>query len=405
MRNKLILIAAIAMFAAGANAQNADEAKKVLLLCREKCQSIKGGHYESEYRIKYMDSKDTSSYILSCDFVKDSTDKVFGKLFHSIEKYLNWTRYSIYTEEEFAYGIDKELERIPRIPWIGEIKAIRHNFNFYEPLTDPNNSVLPRDDSPVDSLAVYSLADTILDGKVCYDVICLDTTPRTNRYGYGGVWLRNERRIWIDKQTYLPIQFYTVQVLVEGKDTLCQYTYDKLLSFDTTINESRFKMESLPAEMIVKDYKPRKTIKPLGRGKRAPEWTLPTISGDSISLADLRGKIVLVDFFYKGCAPCGAAIPVLQRLHEKYKDQGVVIIGIDPYDDPIKNEMADFIEKRSVGYTVVFSDRELPQKYRVSGYPTLFFVNEKGKIVKVHEGFSTSMEQELEEQIQKMLKK
>lgn len=403
MKNKLIIIAAIFAFAVGANAQNADEAKNVIRLCREKCHSIKGGHYESEFRIKYMGSKDTSSCILSCDFVKDTTDKVFGKRFHSIEKYPTWTRYSIYTDEEFAHGSDKELERMPRIAWERKIEALRHNFEFYKPLTDQDIYLLPNVDSPDDSLVTYSLADTTIDGKACYDVICLDTTPK--RDIFGGTWLRIEMRIWIDKQTYLPIQFYTVQVLVEGKDTQCQYTYDKLLSFDTTINYSRFTLESLPAEMIVKDYKPRKSVKPLGRGKPAPEWTLPTLSSDSISLADLRGKVVLIDFFYKKCAPCGAAIPVLQRMHEKYKDQGLVIIGIDPLDDPVKDEMADFIKKRSVGYTVVFSDRELPQRYRVTGYPTLFFINREGKIVKYHEGFSASMEEEVEKQIQKMLKK
>ena len=328
---------------------------------------------------------------------------MFGKRFHSIEKYPNWTRYSINTDKEFAYGNDKELERLPHFPWIRVTKSLRHNFEFYEPLTNPDNSVLPNGNSPDDSLVVYSLTDTMLDGKACYDITRLDTTREQDIFG--GTWLRNEKRIWIDKQTYLPIQFYTVQVLVEGKDTLCQYTYDKLLSFDTTINYSRFTLESLPDEMIVIDYVPEKSIKPLGRGKRAPEWTLPTISGDSISLADLQGKIVLLDFFYKSCAPCCAALPTLQRMHEKYKDQGLVIIGIDPYDDPIKADMADFVAKRSVGYTVVFSDRELPQKYRVTGYPTLFFINREGKIVKYHEGFSASMEEEVEKQIQKMLKK
>ena len=403
MRKKLILIAAIFAFAIGANAQNADEAKNVIRQCREKCHSIRGGHYEAEYRIKYMGSKDTSSCILSCDFVKDTTDKVFGKRFHNVEKFQTGTRYSINTDKEFAYGNDKELERLPHFPWIRVTKSLRHNFKFYKPLTDQDIYLLPNVDSPDDSLVTYSLADTTIDGKPCYDVTCLDTTH--NRDIFGGVWLRNEKRIWIDKQTYLPIQFYTVQVLVEGKDTLCQYTYDKLMNFDTTINYSRFTLESLPDEMIVIDYVPEKSIKPLGRGKRAPEWTLPTISGDSISLADLQGKIVLLDFFYKSCAPCCAALPVLQRMHEKYKDQGVIVIGIDPYDDPVKNEMTDFLEKRSVGYTVVFSDRELPQKYRVTSYPTLFFINREGKIVKYHEGFSASMEEEIEKQIQKMLKK
>ena len=92
-------------------------------------------------------------------------------------------------------------------------------------------------------------------------------------------------------------------------------------------------------------------------------------------------------------------------MHEKYKEQGVVVIGIDPYDDPIKDEMADFLAKRSINYTVVFSNRNIPEEYRVTGYPTLFFVNRNGKIEKVHEGFSASMEEEVEKQIQKMLKK
>lgn len=130
-----------------------------------------------------------------------------------------------------------------------------------------------------------------------------------------------------------------------------------------------------------------------------------SISGDSISLADLRGKVVLIDFFYKGCAPCGAAMPVLQRLHEKYKDQGLAVIGIDPIDDPVKDDMADFLAKRGIDYTVVFSSRNLPQEYHVTGYPTIFFINTEGKIEKIHEGFSASMEEEVEKQIQKMLKK
>ena len=153
------------------------------------------------------------------------------------------------------------------------------------------------------------------------------------------------------------------------------------------------------------DYVPYVPPTPLEENTQAPEWTLPTLKGDSISLADLRGKVVLVDFFYKGCAPCGAAMPVLQRLHEKYKDQGVVVIGIDPIDDPVKDDMTDFLAKRGIDYTVVFSSRNLPQEYHVTGYPTLFFINTEGKIEKVHEGFSQTMEQELEEQIQKMLKK
>ena len=102
MKNKLIIIATILAFAAGANAQNADEAKNVLRLCREKCQSIRGGHYDVEYRIKYMDYNDTITSNYSCDFIKKPDDEVFGKLFHTIKKTSDRTKYEIYTGDELV---------------------------------------------------------------------------------------------------------------------------------------------------------------------------------------------------------------------------------------------------------------------------------------------------------------
>ena len=403
MRNKLIIIVAIFAFATGANAQNADEAKNVLRLCREKCQSIRGGHYEVEYKMKYMDDKDTTTAILSCDFMKKPFDKVFGVFFHNVEKYPTWSGHTIYTGKEYIRCYNNEAIVMSRDRWTDEIKAIKHNVKFYDMLTDFYAYPLPNDKALADTLTTYSLIETTLDGKPCYKVDYVRTKFDPNMFGMQRLRLYNQ--IWIDKQTYMPLQFTSVIDTKDSEDTLCQYMQYKLLSFDATIDKSRFTPDAIPAGTTVKDYVPYTKPEPLKEGEPAPEWTLATLSGDSISLADLRGKVVLLDFFYKSCAPCCAALPVLQRMHEKYKDQGVVVIGIDPYDDPIKADMADFVAKRSVGYTVVFSDRELPQKYRVTGYPTLFFINREGKIVKYHEGFSASMEEEIEKQIQKMLKK
>jgi thiol-disulfide isomerase/thioredoxin len=124
-----------------------------------------------------------------------------------------------------------------------------------------------------------------------------------------------------------------------------------------------------------------------------------------VSLADLKGKVVLLDFFYKSCAPCCAALPVLQSLHEKYKDKGFVMIGIDPIDDPEKDEMADFLAKRGITYTILFSERELSDTYRIAGYPTLYFLNREGKIAKMDIGFKKGKEEELEAELVKLLEK
>ena len=403
MRNQLIIIAAIFAFATGANAQNADEAKNVLRLCREKCQSIKGGHYESEYRTKYMDFKDTSTVRLICDYKKQPSDKVFKKLFANGIEREGRTSYYIYTGKEYILCYNNEAIIMTCDRWIDEIMEMRHSAKFYKVLTEPDASPMPNDEALANALITYSLTETTLDGKPCYTVDCVRTKFEPNMSGMQTI--RIYKQILIDRESYLPLQFTSVIDLKEGEDTLCQYEQYKLLSFDSTINESRFTLDAIPAGATMMDYVPDDEVEPLSKGKKAPKWTLPTLKGDTISLSDFRGKVVLVDFFYRKCAPCNAAMPVLQRLHEKYKDQGVVVIGIDPIDDPVKDNMADFLAKRGIDYTVVFSDRELPQKYHVTGYPTLFFINEKGKIEKVHEGFSQTMEQELEEQIQKMLKK
>lgn len=176
-----------------------------------------------------------------------------------------------------------------------------------------------------------------------------------------------------------------------------------LVEFHPKVDSASLTIQSLPDKMVLTDYMPNEPTEPLSDGTMAPDWSLPTLTGDTVRLADLRGKVVLIDFFYKSCAPCFAALPILQSLHEKYNDKGVVMIGIDPIDDPEKDEMADFLAKRGITYTTLYSDRKLPQDYHVSAYPTLFFIGRDGKIVKVERGFSKTMEEKIEEQLQNML--
>ena len=209
--------------------------------------------------------------------------------------------------------------------------------------------------------------------------------------------------IWIDKRDYLPIQYTILFINEEGRDTTTQFEERRLLEFSSEVDESTLTMKSIPANLKLKDYEPYKEPEPLAEGTPAPDWALPTLTGDTVRLVDLRGKVVLLDFFYKGCAPCCAALPFLQSIHEKYKDKGFVMIGIDPYDDPVKDEMADFLAKRGITYTTLYSDRELPKTYHVVAFPTLFFIDRDGKIAKVQRGYHKSLEESIEEQLQKML--
>jgi peroxiredoxin len=249
------------------------------------------------------------------------------------------------------------------------------------------------------------MSETKLDGKPCYLVDILGPTDEEPDSVYGMQTIRYETNLWIDKKDYLPIQYAIAFDIVEQQDTMYQYDEFKLLAFDTIVDESRLTLESIPAEVKLKDYEPYKEPEPLAEGTFAPDWSLPTLAGDTISLADLKGKVVLLDFFYKSCAPCCAAMPVLQSLYDKYKDKGFVMLGIDPIDDPIEDEMADFLAKRGITYTILFAERELSETYHISGYPTLYFLDPGGKIAKMHVGFGKGMEEELEADLVKLLEK
>lgn len=121
--------------------------------------------------------------------------------------------------------------------------------------------------------------------------------------------------------------------------------------------------------------------KPLPIDTIAPLWTLISLTGEKINLNDLKGQIVLLDFFYSGCHPCVKALPFLQALHQNYRDKGLTVIGIDPHDQ-LNDEIVQFLAKKGVTYKILLDlDKEALKKYRVFGYPTIFLIDRKGKII------------------------
>ena len=405
---KLLLLCTLALAVAleGCNTQHLT-AKDVILRSYQKCQSIQGGHYEVGHLMKYISSNDMDYYHYICDFKKSLSDTIFGKTFNLFgESEYNGDKYqysNLYTGNEFVEYNDTSGMVMPCSMYAQDIARRRHQLDFYTPLTDRNSFPLRGAMQMLDTSYTYSLSETKLDGKKCHLVTIFG--PQVEDKNFGMKIIRNETKVWIDKKDYMPLKYSTAFDVVQQKDTLFEYREFKLLSFSPEVDNTKLSFDAVPKTVLLKDYVPYTPPELLPAGDPAPLWSLPSLAGDTVSLADLRGKVVLVDFFYKSCAPCCAALPCLQSLHEKYKDKGFVMIGIDPYDDPVKGKMADFLAKRDVTYTVLFSDRELPKEYHVSGYPTLYFIDRNGNIVHTQIGFSTTLEEELEKKLVEMLGK
>ena len=126
--------------------------------------------------------------------------------------------------------------------------------------------------------------------------------------------------------------------------------------------------------------------------RTAPELTGIThwLNSAPLKLADLRGKVVLVDFWTYGCINCVNTLPHLTKLQEKYKDKGLVIIGVHSPEfafEKSASNVAAAIKRHGITYPVA-QDNEFAtwNAYRNRFWPALYIVDQSGKIVFEHAG-------------------
>jgi thiol-disulfide isomerase/thioredoxin len=130
-------------------------------------------------------------------------------------------------------------------------------------------------------------------------------------------------------------------------------------------------------------------LRPLGRSDAAPDFSLPRIDGQpgSVRLGDLRGRVVVLDFWATWCPPCLAMLPMLHDLYREWHPRGVEFVGVDA-DGPVvpRAEVMGFLARRPFPYPVVIDDNEVGGRYGVYSIPHLVIVGRDGKIARVFVG-------------------
>ena len=145
--------------------------------------------------------------------------------------------------------------------------------------------------------------------------------------------------------------------------------------------------------------------------KQAPAFTLKDTTGKNVSLADYKGKAVVLDFWATWCAPCKIEIPWLTKLHDQYASQGLVVLGISEDDLDLddkaallkqKQEIADSAMKLHINYPVLIDDKEVSKPYGgIDALPTTFYVDRNGKVIAATIGLADR--DEIEANIKKAL--
>ena len=135
-----------------------------------------------------------------------------------------------------------------------------------------------------------------------------------------------------------------------------------------------------------------------GQHEPAPDFSLPDLSGQRLSLSAYRGKVVLLDFWATWCDSCRDEIPRFVQLQNKYRDQGLQIIGVSLDDSP--EPARDFYERFKMNYPVVMGNAKTGDLYgKILGLPVAFVIQRDGRVYAKHVGATpiSVFENELED--------
>ena len=120
--------------------------------------------------------------------------------------------------------------------------------------------------------------------------------------------------------------------------------------------------------------------------KPAANFTLADANGAKVSLADYKGKVVLLNFWATWCGPCKVEIPWFIEFNKTYKDRGLVVVGVSLDDDGWKS-VKPYLAEKKIDYTVVVGNDAVSKSYGdVDSLPTTFIIDRDGRIAFMHTG-------------------
>jgi len=120
-------------------------------------------------------------------------------------------------------------------------------------------------------------------------------------------------------------------------------------------------------------------------GKPAPDFQLNTLDGQPISLSDLKGKPVLINFWQIRCPSCRMQMPYIQQVYDEWQAKGLVLLAINIGERP--SQVAEFMQSQGLSFPVLLdSEGKIAQQYSIPGIPTTFFIDRDGIIQDIRIG-------------------
>jgi peroxiredoxin len=138
-------------------------------------------------------------------------------------------------------------------------------------------------------------------------------------------------------------------------------------------------------------------------GAPAPAFSLGSNTGKTVSLADLKGQVVLVNFWASWCGPCRTEMPILEQISKKYKAMGVTLVGVNV--EPNSADAQKWLQSTPVSFPILFdTDSTVSKLYQVEGMPNTVILDRKGNVRYIHRGYTPGAENEYMDQLRALIR-
>jgi len=135
----------------------------------------------------------------------------------------------------------------------------------------------------------------------------------------------------------------------------------------------------------------------------APDFVLDSSTGKPVKLSDLKGQVVMINFWATWCGPCRQEMPLLESIYKQYRTKDFTLLGVNVEPDP---KAADaWLKKTPVSFPVLYDvESKVSNLYKVAGMPSTVFVDRKGNVRVIHRGYKPGDENEYLDNIRMLMR-
>jgi DsbE subfamily thiol:disulfide oxidoreductase len=136
---------------------------------------------------------------------------------------------------------------------------------------------------------------------------------------------------------------------------------------------------------------------------QAPDFTLKSRDGKNVRLSDLRGQVVLLNFWASWCGPCRQEMPILDDIHKQYSSLGFSVLGVNL--DAKSSKAINYLKDTPVTFPVLYDPKgDVSGTYGVQAMPSTVIIDKDGNVRFLHEGYKSGYEDDYRKQIKKLLR-